>query len=160
MFDTNFFVLAFFCGGGVVMSLLFFGFLALLRFINYRETLALADKGIIKQPKPRRNGKASLRWGIIISALGLAITLGLMPLGILFFPDSRFPLGFGPWMVLGLLPLFFGLSLILVYILADRDSAEEPIPLATPIVPQPVKMTFVAPDPLDKEEETPQDPLN
>jgi hypothetical protein len=50
---------------------------------------------------------------VVIAALGLALTIGLWPLGI----GSTYPLGLGPWMIGAFIPLFFGLGLILIYVL-------------------------------------------
>lgn len=97
--------------------LLLFGFILLMRYLSFRETVALADKGLIKS-QMRANDKGALRWGIAIAALGLALCLGLWPLGFVF---GDFPLGFGPWMLLGLLPTFFGLSLVLSHYLTTRE---------------------------------------
>lgn len=117
------------CIGGLGFTALVFGFILLLRFLAYRETLALAEKGLVK---PQRNGnsKSTLVWGIIITAVGLALMLGLWPLGY-GFGGTNFPLGFGPWMLLGLVPTFFGVALILIYVLTReekkdiRDKTEE-----------------------------------
>ena len=110
-----------FCAGFIAFFVVLFGFLLLLRYFNYRETVLLAEKGLVK-PRRERNGsgKATLVWGILIAAMGLALTLGLWPLG-LTGSGSRFPLGFGPWMLIGLLPLFFGLALILIYVLTPEE---------------------------------------
>jgi hypothetical protein len=110
------------CVGGLGFVALVFGFILLLRFLAYRETLALAEKGLVK---PQRNGnsKGTLVWGIIITAVGLALILGLWPLGYAF-ESNRFPLGFGPWMLLGLVPTFFGVALILVYVLTREEKKE------------------------------------
>lgn len=92
----------------------FFGFLGYLRYMHYKETLLYAERGLLPM-RIDSNGKGALRWGIVITALGLALTLGLYPLGwITGFMD--FPMNFGPWMLLGITPLFFGLALILIYI--------------------------------------------
>ena len=65
---------------GVVGSLtVIFGFLAFLRYMNYKETLALAEKGLTKPES--KSGKVLLRWGIIITALGFALSLGLYFIG-------------------------------------------------------------------------------
>ena len=37
------------------------------------------------------NGKDTLRWGIVIAAVGLALCVGLYPIGLL--PGNTFPLG-------------------------------------------------------------------
>jgi hypothetical protein len=104
------------CMGGLGFFALLFGFIALMRFMSFRETLALAEKGLVKPPRADSNGKGALIWGIIITAVGLAVTLGLWPLGVMF-DSQQFPLGFGPWMVIGLVPTFFGVALILVHVL-------------------------------------------
>jgi MFS family permease len=100
-----------------------FGYLALHRYLEYKETVALAEKGLIK-PREPGDGKDSLRWGIVITAIGLALTVGLYPLGALVDRGgTTFPLGFGPWMLVGLLPLFFGLGLILIYLVTRPEDA-------------------------------------
>jgi hypothetical protein len=107
-----------FCiSGGVVLSLVMVLIVAL-RYIAYRENLALAEKGLL--PQKNHNAKDTLRWGILISAVGLALSLGLYPVGLSF--DMEYPLGFGPWMLIGLVPLFFGLALILVYVLTKEKN--------------------------------------
>ena len=103
---------------------LLFGFLVLMRFISYRETLALADRGLVRPDRMRNgSGKDTLRWGIVIAALGLALCIGLYPLGFLG-GSPRWLLGLGPWMLAGLLPLFFGLGLILIYLLTKDDNQQ------------------------------------
>jgi len=98
----------------LIIVLSFFGFM---RYMNYKETMGLAEKGLVRpEPKP---GKRSLRWGIITSALGLAFSLGLYPLG--FAEGDEFPLHFGPWMLVGLIPLFIGLSLVLIHYLTEKE---------------------------------------
>jgi len=111
------------CAGSLGFIGLVFGFILLMRFISYKETLALAEKGLVK-PVKSGNGKGALIWGIIFSAVGVALMLGLWPLGFMFGPD--WPLGFGPWMLAGLLPLFFGLALILIHVLTHERKREEP----------------------------------
>jgi hypothetical protein len=105
---------------GIVFFIALLGFLAIWRYLQYRETLALAEKGLLKpelQPETRANGKSSLRWGVIIASLGLALMVGLWPLGM----NSSYPFGLGPWMIGAFIPLFFGLGLILIYILTRND---------------------------------------
>jgi hypothetical protein len=103
------------CGGGVVLIIIMgilIGFAAYLRNLRHKETIALAEKGLIETPRRNGNGQDMLRWGIIITALGTALCLGLYPLG--FVLGGNFPLNFGPWMLIGLIPTFFGLALILI----------------------------------------------
>jgi hypothetical protein len=107
----------------LLFFLLLFGFLALMRYMSYRETLDLAEKGLVRGDLRRGgNGKDTLRWGIVITAVGLALCLGLWPLG--FLGRTQFPLGFGPWMLAGLLPTFFGLGLVLIYVVT-REKEDE-----------------------------------
>ena len=103
---------------GVVGSLtIIFGFFAFLRYINYKETIALAEKGLAKsESKPN---KILLRWGIVITALGFALSLGLYTLG--FASADNYPLHLGPWMLGGFVPLFLGLSLVLLHYLTEKE---------------------------------------
>ena len=103
---------------GIVGSLtVIFGFLAFLRFMNYRETLALAEKGLTK-PEPRI-GKGFLRWGILITTLGFALTIGLYFIG--FASADNYPLHLGPWMLGGFVPLFLGIGLVLIHVLTEKE---------------------------------------
>ncbi len=104
--------------------IVFFGFIVLMRYMGYRETLALAEKGLLRPEPPRSNGKGALRWGIAITALGLAISLGIYPLGWVA-GGGVYPLNFGPWMIVGLVPLFFGLGLILIHVLTYEDKSKK-----------------------------------
>ena len=126
-----------------VVALIFFiifGFATLMRYFRYKETVALAEKGLLRESRQRKN-RNTLRTGVIVTAVGLALSCGLMPIGFLITNSdvsSRLPLGFfGPWMVVGLLPVFFGLALIVLHVLngseeyttlAAGDSEEDPIP--------------------------------
>lgn len=105
------------CFGIVGILIVVFGFLAFMRYINYRETLALAEKGLTRPET--KNNKGLLRWGIVITALGVALTLGLYPIG--FFAGGDYPLHLGPWMLGGFVPLFLGISLILIHYLTEKN---------------------------------------
>ena len=94
-----------------------FGFLAFLRYMSYRETLALAEKGLTK-PETSSSGKGFLRWGILITALGFALTVGLYLIG--FASGDQYPLHLGPWMLGGFVPLFLGIALILIHVLTEK----------------------------------------
>ena len=107
------------CSGILGFWIILLGFILLWRFLNYRETLALAEKGITRPSRAANGQRATLVWGIIIAAIGLALTLGLWPLG-LSGMGVDYPLGLGPWMLVGFVPLFFGLALVLIHILT-RD---------------------------------------
>jgi Flp pilus assembly protein TadB len=101
---------------GIGLPLIIFGFIALMRYINFRETLALAEKGLVRPAKAQSNGKNgdgknTLRWGIVIASIGLAVIIGVLPIG-------------GPVLLVGLIPAFFGLGLVLIYVLT-RDSDKD-----------------------------------
>jgi len=105
------------CLSIVSVLLVIFGFLAFLRYMNYKETLALAEKGLTK-PESKSN-KNLLRWGIVITALGFALTLGLYAIG--FTSAENYPLHLGPWMLGGFVPLFLGIGLVLVHYLTEKS---------------------------------------
>ena len=103
---------------GIVGSLtVIFGFLAFMRYIRYKETIALAEKGLTR-PESKLN-KTILRWGIVITALGLALTIGLYLIG--FASADTYPLHLGPWMLGGFVPLFLGLGLVLLHYLTEKE---------------------------------------
>lgn len=103
---------------GIVGSLtVIFGFLAFLRYMNYKETIALAEKGLTK-PESKSN-KRLLRWGILVTALGFALTIGLYLFG--FDSGESYPLQLGPWMLGGFVPLFLGIGLILIHYLIEKE---------------------------------------
>lgn len=107
----------FLCLGAIATLAIILGFLAYLRYMNYKETVTLAEKGLTRPAG--KTGNSMLRWGIVITALGGALTIGL------FFASSmsgaNYPLGLGPWMLAGLMPLFLGLALLLIYYLNQKD---------------------------------------
>jgi hypothetical protein len=105
------------CISIVSILLVIFGFVAFLRYMSYRETLALAEKGLTR-PETKSN-KGMLRWGIIVTALGLALTIGLYFFG--FDSANIYPLHLGPWMLGGLVPLFLGIGLVLVHYLTEKE---------------------------------------
>lgn len=103
---------------GVVGSLaIIFGFLAFLRYMNYKETITLAEKGLTR-PEPNSN-KRLLRWGILVTAIGFALTIGLYSIG--FDSANNYPLHLGPWMLGGFVPLFLGLGLVLLHYLTEKN---------------------------------------
>ncbi len=105
------------CLGVIGILIVIFGFLAFIRYINYKETLALAEKGLTRPEA--KNSKGLLRWGIVITALGVALSLGLYPIG--FSSGDNYPLHLGPWMLGGFVPLFLGLGLILLHYLTEKE---------------------------------------
>ena len=105
------------CLGIVAILVLIFGFLAFMRYMNYKETIALAEKGLTRPEA--RSGKGLLRWGIVITAIGFAFSLGLYPIG--YDSGNNYPLHLGPWMLGGFVPLFLGLGLVLLHYLTEKE---------------------------------------
>ena len=111
------------CLGIVTMLVVFLAFILGMRYLNYRETMQLAEKGLVRPARVNGNGKSSLIWGLIITATGLALIIGLWPVGAMLRTDI--PFGFGPWMLVGLIPTFFGLALILIHVLTREDKNDK-----------------------------------
>jgi hypothetical protein len=105
------------CLGVVAILSIIFGFLAFLRYMNYKETLALAEKGLTRPEI--KSGKGLLRWGIAVTAIGFALSIGLYPLG--FDSGENYPLHLGPWMLGGFVPLFLGIGLVLIHYLTEKE---------------------------------------
>jgi hypothetical protein len=109
------------------------GTIILMRWFKHREIVTLAQKGLLPEQYARymsvsrgRGGRGLLGWGVALAALGLALIIGLWPIG--FATGSGYPLGFGPWMLIGLIPLFLGLALLIFYFVVRKEeaSATEP----------------------------------
>ena len=99
---------------GLTIAIVFaipFGFAAFMRYLKYKETIALAERGLIRESKARKN-RDPLRWGIIISFVGFGLTVALLFTGA------------GPGIVIGIVPLFFGLALIVIYKINKQEDLE------------------------------------
>jgi phosphoglycerol transferase MdoB-like AlkP superfamily enzyme len=108
---------------GLTITMIFsipFAFFAYIRYLRYKETIALAERGLLR-PSESRNGRGTLRWGVVLTFVGFALVLGLLPVG-WFLADSDSPMMLGPWLLVGCLPLFFGLALLVIYALTRSDS--------------------------------------
>src|SRR5438874_12855953 len=91
----------------LVVLAIFCGFIVLLRYLEHRERMALIARGIDPNALRRqRRGVGVLRAGLIIVMIGLALTIGLYPLGFML-PSSitQAPSYLGPWLLPGLFPL-------------------------------------------------------
>ena len=86
-----------------------FAFFAFMRYLRYKETIALAERGLLRPETASRRERRVHRRGVIAIAIGAALTLGLWPIGFLI---GETPLGLGPWLLPGLLPLAFGIALV------------------------------------------------
>ncbi len=96
----------------------FFGFIVLLRYLHHKERMALIMQGMQPQQISRQRNRGLLRAGLITGMVGLALTIGLYPLGFLPIPIFRVtPLHLGPWLLPGLIPLGVGAALIVSYYL-------------------------------------------
>jgi hypothetical protein len=101
-----------------------FAVFAYVRYLRYKETITLAERGLLRPERPRRN-RDTLRWGIVIMMLGIGLSCGLWPLGFMASWSGDMPFGIGPWMVLGFLPFFFGLALVVIHWVNKREDAAE-----------------------------------
>lgn len=121
---------------GLTLACIFsipFAFFAFIRYLRYKETITLAEQGLLR-PTAEKNGRGTLRWGIVLTFIGLALVLGLLPIGFLA-NDADAAVVLGPLLLIGCLPMFFGMALIVIYTLSRKDSAaaeedlaDEPIP--------------------------------
>ncbi len=108
------------------------GFILILKYLRLKETEMLLASGVspetIERQRAERPSRAALFAGLIVSMVGLALSIALYPIG--FIIGSRFPLGLGPWMIAGFLPLFIGVALILWHYLSnspeDRGGGRHP----------------------------------
>ncbi|MBC7236977.1 MAG: hypothetical protein H5T69_14140 [Chloroflexi bacterium] len=114
----------------VLLFLLLF-FITLNRYITYKERVALARLGYapeeISQSLAKRPGNRGVLWGGVITGMsGLALLLGLSTLGI------------GAWLLAGLLPLFVGLGMVVVYFITlgppVGGTSSQEAPSSEPIV--------------------------
>jgi hypothetical protein len=116
-----------------------FGTIVVVRWFKHREILAMVEKGLLPAQYAQymnasrgRGGRGLLGWGIALVALGLALMIGLWPLGFTRAGvENPYPLRFGPWMLAGLLPLFIGLALLITYFLIRKE--EPPAPEAASV---------------------------
>lgn len=98
-------------------------FILSLRYMRMRETAMLLDRGLtaeaLAKQRAGRPSRLALFSGIIVSMIGLALSIALYPIGVMV--GSRFPLALGPWMLPGLLALFIGVALILWHFLNEKE---------------------------------------
>ena len=108
--------------GWLIALILFLGFIILLRYMQYRERIALLTHGINpNELRRQRRNQGILRAGLITMMVGVALTIGLYPLGFLLPGTfSSAPLHLGPWLLPGLIPLGVGLALLCSYYLESN----------------------------------------
>jgi len=107
--------------GWLIALAIFFGFIGLLRYIDHRERMALILRGIDPNSLRRqRRGVGLLRAGLITAMVGLALTIGLYPLGFMLpVSITGAPFHFGPWLLPGLIPLGVGSALVISHYLGQ-----------------------------------------
>lgn len=117
--------------GWLVALAIFFGFIILVRYIEHKERMALIARGINPNTyrRQRRRGNGILRAGLITTMVGMALTIGLYPVGF-WLPKSLIttPFHFGPWLLPGLIPLGVGLALIISYYLGQDSGNQHDTP--------------------------------
>lgn len=107
--------------GWLAAMAIFFGFIVMLRYLHHRETMALISHGINPESIPRRRrSRGMLRAGLIITMVGLALTIGLYPIGFFLPLTLATPFHLGPWLLPGLIPLGVGIALIVSYYLEQN----------------------------------------
>lgn len=119
--------------GWLIALAIFFGFIVLLRYLQHREHMAMISSGMhpTGMRRQRRSG-GMLRAGLIIAMVGLALTIGLYPIGFILPPIyATIPWHLGPWLLPGLIPLGVGVALISSYYLehdASPPDTESKVP--------------------------------
>lgn len=108
----------------LILLVILLGFVTLNRYITYKERIALAQMGFsiedLNHATTRKHGNRGVLWGGVITAMsGLALLLGLATLGT------------GAWLLGGLLPLFVGLGMVLIYFMT-LGSIPDNAPQETP----------------------------
>lgn len=94
-----------------ILLFILLSFITINRYITYKERVSLAQLGfsideLSRREASQRHGNRGVLWGgVVTAASGLALLLGLATLGT------------GAWLIGGLLPLFVGLGIILIYFL-------------------------------------------
>lgn len=120
-----------------------------LRWFSHKERMAMIAQGLSLEEKmqQQRDQENRHKWllaaGLILGLLGLALTIGLLTLGM------------GPWLLAGLLPLFVGLALILTSFILRPEKPEdevEPEPEVEEVVEEVVEVVE-EPDLIDEDEE-------
>lgn len=107
---------------GLAVTMIFsipFVFFAFIRYLRYKETIALAERGLLRESESK-NGRGTMRWGVVLTFVGFALVLGLLPVGLLMNDEMLL----GPWLLLGCLPMFFGMSLLVIYALTRNDDQD------------------------------------
>ena len=96
----------------VLLLAVIFGFIILMRYLRYKENLLMIERGLKPEVVDRGAARYATPWGrlrsgIITSFVGLALFFGLLTIG------------WGPWLLGGLIPLAVGIGEILTYVITS-----------------------------------------
>jgi len=146
------------CAGVVIFFALLFGTLLLMRWFRHKERMAMIEQGLmpvdaVEAVKPR-NGKATLAWGIGITALGLAVLCATLWLGVARVGSTGSIAPVGPLMLPGLFILFMGIALITIHF-ATRPAPETETPAEESLLSSEFGDTPELPDTDSEEVEAP-----
>lgn len=104
-------------GFPIIIVALALGYAAFHRFLRHRERMAMIEKGMMpadwdEQEAARRTGRDATS-PVTITLVGIAVTLGLLTLGI------------GPWLIGGLVPTAYGCALLIREMRAESKDKHE-----------------------------------
>lgn len=103
----------------LLLLVILLGFVTLNRYLSYKERIALARLGFAAEDLAAagslsREGSRGVLWGGVITMMsGFALLLGLAPLGS------------GVWLIAGLLPMFVGLGMLVIYFTTSGSQARK-----------------------------------
>ena len=97
-----------------------FGFAGYMRYLRYKETIALAERGLIR-PQRSRGGRNNMKIGVLLLVVGGAFACSLVTIGIA--ADEPEPAVIG--VIFGILPASLGFGLILVDRINKRDQERQ-----------------------------------
>lgn len=116
-----------------------FGFLAFMRYMRYKETVALAERGLLRSDRSRRNGfrptgRRLFNIGVVLLSVGIGFFCTLIPTALIM--DTGEPAFMG--IILGVLPASVGSALLIIDRVSNKNrplfeneeeyDEEEPIP--------------------------------
>lgn len=105
--------------GITFIFLITFGYFAFVRYLRYKETIELAKQGLLHPSREQRNGNGrdTLRWGVILVIMSIGFFMGfaLIMKGVYFGRSDIF-------ILLGILPLFFGIALLIIHRISGSKS--------------------------------------
>lgn len=112
--------------------LIVFGFLAFMRYMRYKETVALAERGLLRSEETRqRSPRRLFNIGIVLFMVGLGFFCTLIPTA--FLVDAAEPAFVG--IFVGVLPVSVGLAFIAIDFMNRKEGEraheveeDEPIP--------------------------------